>query len=311
MKILHLNDQAGVSCVFAKYQNKRGNEAKVIKASDDKYGIYEYYNKYVQLVRQDDFVEKALQEAKYYEIIHVHSSFEMIFHLRKKYGTSKKIILHYHGTDIRGLDNFDQKKKEYNRNFLVIIFKVIENKKKNKKINRIAGHRLAQILSDNVLISQKDLSTYIKKAEYLPNPVDLEHFYNYGIRNKRKAVLFKTETSNVNKTLEIITNNFNFSAEIHDRISNPIQYSQMPEFLNQYEMYIDIRFVRELLLDDLSATALQSLACGLKVITPQLRILDNFPLQHNPTHIADRLSKIYKQKTNFKKKIISNLSNLI
>ena len=42
MKILHLNDQAGVSCVLAKYQNKLGNDVKVITVSDDKYGIYEY-----------------------------------------------------------------------------------------------------------------------------------------------------------------------------------------------------------------------------------------------------------------------------
>ena len=54
MKILHLNDQAGVSCVLAKYQNKLGNDVKVIKVSDDKYGIYEYYHDYVQLVRQDE-----------------------------------------------------------------------------------------------------------------------------------------------------------------------------------------------------------------------------------------------------------------
>src|SRR5688572_3827882 len=118
MKILHLNDQAGVSCVLAKYQNKLGNDAKVIKVSDDKYGIYEYYHDYIQLVRQDEFIEKSLQEAKYYDIIHVHSSSGMIFVLRKKYGTSKKVILHYHGTEIRGLDNFDNRKREYNENLL-------------------------------------------------------------------------------------------------------------------------------------------------------------------------------------------------
>jgi hypothetical protein len=310
MKILHLNDQAGVACVLAKYQNKLGNEAKVIKVSDDKYGIYEYYNKYVQLVRQEEFMEKALEEAKNYEIIHIHSLFGLVFHLRKTYGTSKKLILHYHGTDIRGIDNFDQREREHNRNLFLLIFKVIANKKKNKIINRIARHRLAQILSDNVLLSQKDLSIYVKNAEYMPIPIDLEHFHNYEIRDKKKALLFKTEISNMNKTLEAITNNFNFSAEIHDRISNPIRYNEMPEFLNQYEMYIDIRFVRELLLEDLSTTALQSLACGLKVIDPQLKILDTFPLRHDPTQIVDRLLKIYKQKSSLRKKIISNLLNI-
>lgn len=310
MKILHLNDQAGVSCVLAKYQNKVGNDAKVIKVSDDKYGIYEYYHNYVQLVRQDEFIEKSLQEAKHYDVIHVHSLFGMIFHLRKKYGTSKKIILHYHGTDIRGIDNFDQRKKEYNENLLLLILKVIKNKKKKKSINRIARHRLAQILSDNVLISQKDLSIYVKNARYIPIPIDLSHFYNHQNSNKRKAFLFKTEASNIEKTLETITNNFNFSAEIHDRISNPITYNKMPELLNQYEMYVDIRFIKDFLLEDLSTTALQSLACGLKVITPQLKILDTFPLQHNPTQIVDILSKLYRQKNSMRKQIINSLLNL-
>ena len=311
MKILHLHDQAGVSCVLAKYQNKLGNDAKVITVSDDKYGIYEYYHDYVQLVRQDEFIEKSLQESKYYDIIHVHSSFGMVFYLRKKYGTSKKVILHYHGTDIRGLDNFDKRKREYNENLLLMILKIIRDKTKRKSINRIVKQRLAQILSDKVLISQKDLSIYVKNAKYIPIPIDLDHFYKNENHNKRKrALLFKTETSNIKKTLETISNNFNFSAEVHDRISNPIKYSKMPEFLNEYEMYVDIRFVKELLLEDFSTTSLQSLACGLKVITPQLKILDTFPLQHNPIQIVDRLLKLYKQKSTLRKEIINNLVNL-
>ena len=310
MKILHLNDQAGVSCVLAKYQNKIGNDAKVIKVSDDKYGIYEYYRDYVQLVRQDEFINKSLQEAKHYDIIHVHSLFGMIFYLRKKYGTSKKIILQYHGTDIRGVDNFEERKRQFNENLLLLVLKIIKNKKKNKIINRIATHRLAQILSDSVLISQKDLSIYVKNAKYIPIPIDLDHFYSHENPNRRKALLFKTEASNIKKTLETITNNFNFSAEVHDRISNPIKYSKMPEFLNQYEMYVDIRFIKEHLLEDLSTTSLQSLACGLKVITPQLKILSTFPLQHDPTQIVDRLLKLYKQKCSLRKQIISNLLNL-
>jgi hypothetical protein len=310
MKILHLNDAAGVSCVLAKYQKKLGNDVKVIRVSDDKYGIYEYYKDYVQLVRQDEFVEKSLQEAKYYDIIHVHSSYGMIFVLRKKYGTSKKLILHYHGTDIRGLDNFEKRKREYNKNLLLLVGKIIKDKIKRKTINPSSLHRLAQLLSDNVLISQKDLSRYLKNAEYIPIPIDLDHFYKNESHIKRKALLFKTQTSNIKKTLETINKNFNFSVEVHDRISNPIKYSQMPEFLNQYELYIDIRYVNELLLEDLSTTSLQSLACGLRVITPQLKILDTFPLQHNPTQIVDKLLKLYKQKSGLRVQMVNKFLKL-
>ena len=84
----------------------------------------------------------------------------------------------------------------------------------------------------------------------------------------------------------------------------------MPEFLNQYEMYVDIRYVNELLLEDLSTTSLQSLACGLKVITPQLKILDTFPNQHNPTQIVDKLVKLYKHKSGLRLQMVNNLLKL-
>ena len=38
------------------------------------------------------------------DIIHIHGKFEMVFRLRRRFGVSKKIILEYLGTDIRGLD---------------------------------------------------------------------------------------------------------------------------------------------------------------------------------------------------------------
>ena len=168
---------------------------------------------------------------------------------------------------------------------------------------------MAQLLSDNVLVSQKDLSSFVKNSIYSPIPVDLEHFCKQDKPNKKKAVLFKTNVSNIEKTLEIFSRNFNFSVQVHDRMSKPIDYSKMPEFLNQYEMYVDIRFIKELLLEDFSTTALQSLACELKVITPQLKILENFPQQHNPEQIVEKLLKLYKQKTSPKIQIISKFLN--
>src|SRR6185436_3124143 len=84
MRILHILDAAGVACIYSKYQRKQGHDAKVIWNRDvlDKYGIYDFYRDYV---------------------IHVHGYIDILFELRKKFHRQKKIILHYHGTDIRGL----------------------------------------------------------------------------------------------------------------------------------------------------------------------------------------------------------------
>ena len=44
-RILHIWDQASVSCVLAKYQRKIGHEVSVIKRDGfDKFGIMHFYN---------------------------------------------------------------------------------------------------------------------------------------------------------------------------------------------------------------------------------------------------------------------------
>ncbi len=104
MKILHINDKAGVACILAKYQRLGGIESKVLSSNTiDKFGILKFYKDYVDLVDRFNFAEYCLSEAKSADILHIHSGEQLVIKMRKAYGNSKKIILHYHGTDIRGL----------------------------------------------------------------------------------------------------------------------------------------------------------------------------------------------------------------
>ena len=51
MKILHINDQAGVACILVKYQRINGIESKVLSSNKiDKYGILKFYKDYVDIV---------------------------------------------------------------------------------------------------------------------------------------------------------------------------------------------------------------------------------------------------------------------
>ena len=80
------------------------------------------FNKdYVNLVDPINFVDYCISEAKNADIIHIHSSEALVFRIRKAWGKSKKIILHYHGTDIRG---FKTKK-----NSEISVIKNLNNKK--------------------------------------------------------------------------------------------------------------------------------------------------------------------------------------
>ena len=102
MRILHVWDQAGVAFVLAKYQRLQGHDSKAIMVREyDKYGLGRFYKEYVINVTLKDFFQKSMDEAHSADILHIHSRSDMVLKFRKEFGKSKKIVLHYHGTDIR------------------------------------------------------------------------------------------------------------------------------------------------------------------------------------------------------------------
>ena len=122
MKVLHINDQAGVSCILAKYQRINGIESKVLSSNiSDKFGILKFYKDYVNVVNSTKFVDYCISEAKNADIIHIHSNEALVFKIREIFGI-QKIILHYHGTDIRGFKT--------NNNSKISTLQNIKNKKK-------------------------------------------------------------------------------------------------------------------------------------------------------------------------------------
>jgi hypothetical protein len=67
----------------------------------------------------------------------------------------------------------------------------------------------------------------------------------------------------------------------------------MPDLLKKYNTYIDIKFVNGKLLESSSKTALESLACGLKVLNYKLEYIDKLPQMHNPVNVVNQLENIY------------------
>ena len=73
----------------------------------------------------------------------------------------------------------------------------------------------------------------------------------------------------------------------------PILYEEIPNFLKKYDIYVDIRIVNDKILENLSKTAFESLACGLKVLNYRLEYLDKLPQMHNPVNVVKQLEIIY------------------
>ena len=107
------------------------------------------------------------------DIIHIHGKFEMVFRLRRRFGVSKKIILEYLGTDIRGLD----KPKEVSTGpSWDLLWLEVLSRNRGQELSNEQVHYYAQMLADAVLVSTPDLLSLVHKGEYIPIPVDSQHF---------------------------------------------------------------------------------------------------------------------------------------
>jgi glycosyltransferase involved in cell wall biosynthesis len=296
MHILHVWDQAGVAYILAKYQQLQGHEAKVIMIrSNNKYGINEFYKEYILNVAVEEFVEKCIEKAKSADVIHIHSRIDILLKLRQKFDRSKKIILHYHGTDIRGL----KKQKLPHRSELsdlAIRSIMMYRRIRDKILFRKRMHIKAQRMADTVIVSTPDLLQFVVKGVYLPNPIDTDHFKPNSIsKNEQKeALTIDTEVTDIQWALDYCRKrNINLDIEVYNRVKNPIIYKDMPDLLKKYKIYVDIRYVNKTILQNLSKTALEALACGLRVLDYQLKYHQNLPREHDPINVISGLSIIY------------------
>lgn len=263
MKILHVWDQAGIACILAKFQRKFGHTVDIFKRDGyDPFGMFGFYSEPLLAIDGKKFINHVAKKAEDYDVIHVHSLYKIIPDLRKKY-RNKKIILHYHGSEVRG--------------------KYIEDKRKE-----------AELASDFILGSTPDLVNYVQNLRYVPNPIDTDHFRPIDHVKSGKALTIKTHLTDIPRAIEHIKfQGLDLEIDIIDRTINPIEYSKMPSYLAGYDLYVDIRWIEGILLKNLSKTALESLACGLQVLQHDLTRIQGLPTDNNPVKIVDELSKLY------------------
>jgi glycosyltransferase involved in cell wall biosynthesis len=309
VRILHINDEAGVACILAKYQQKLlGYESKVIKLNrHDKYGIYHFYKDYVTTVASEEqFIKNCVDEARHADLIHVHGRDDVVLLLRHKFGESKKIVLHYHGTDLRGID---KQKLPHRSKISDTAIKFIWAYRKMRNILLLAKRkkRRAQSLANIILVSTIDLIGYIRpslsnKVTYFPNPVDIDHFKpnmkevsDSDLNSTtRRFLTIDNEATDMRLTLDHLKQaHFDIDIHIHNRMKSPVVYGDMPKFLKQYSTYVDIRYVNNKIIPTLSKTALEALACGLSVLDHELKYVRSLPEEHYPNNIIPRLSETY------------------
>lgn len=265
MKIFHVWDQAAVACTLAKYQEKLGNESLVVKRNGfDKFKILDFYKQQTMNVTFNKiFSFLVIKKAKEYDVIHVHDQYHLLADLRKKY-PDKILILHYHGSILR-----------------------LTPREKLESFEKFA---------DKILISTPDLLDFVD-AEYLPNPIDVEHFRKREIKKNGKAlsVMSKWESQNELKKL-LKQNQILLDVEFLDREKEPVLYAKIPDFLSNYEYLVDLKLVYNgNPIPAFGCLGLQALNLGLKVINHSFNVNSEFPQQHDPETVTKKLMTIYEE----------------
>ncbi|MGQ4892669.1 MAG: glycosyltransferase [Candidatus Njordarchaeia archaeon] len=262
MKVLHIGNTAGVASIIAKWQKEKLNWKTMVitRRKFDPYNLTTYG--YALPLDKFTYTLVSIILAFHYDIIHIHDYDKLIGILRKiPILKNKIIVIHYHGTRIRG--RWQERKKYWKQ-------------------------------ADIILVSTQDLLRGAPpKTQYLPNPINTEIFKpNKAIKKLKNWALYiiTHQPEEILEWPKQIAKRYHLNLYMHDRKKKPIPHHNLPTILNHFEYYIDKRLIRS---KTLSKTALEALACGLKVISGKGKLINKLPKKHNPTYTVKTLKRVY------------------
>lgn len=267
INVLHVLDIAGVPSILSHFHNKYGyGHSDIIfhKKNNFSYNISTFYGG-KSFRKYRDLIKYAILKSKHYDIIHIHGAETLVpvFKL-----TRKKIVLHYHGSDI------NQKERSLNK-------------------KRIFCRSLADLIVYNGKNMEKNIITFRSvPKKFLPNPIDTEHFHPRK-DTRSNNLIFISNNLDKEKTMKSIET-FD-KIEIIDLDNQQILYSCMPDYLSKFKTYVDIKIMPwGDTLSDLSTTALQALSCGCNVYHNGF-FLKIFPTEHDPINSIKQLNSFYRE----------------
>jgi len=257
--VLHVWNTAGVACTLAKWTNK------LYGAHTEVYAM-EKHNRFGHLTYgepcpNEHFQYRVIQNIPNFDIVHLHE-FDAFANKIKKFYPEKPLVLHYHGSDIRGL--WRRKRRHWEH-------------------------------ANAILVSTRDLLKGApERATYLHNPVDLEIFYpdpNTHEVDPKSALTFRHGAVDV---AEKLAEKYDLELSVFSR---NIKFISMPDILRRFSWYIDVKRNNGVLFcrrgDGGSMTGLEALACGLKVINSDGEIREGLPTQHRAENVVKTLYQIY------------------
>lgn len=232
MKILHFSSMAGVSEILSKESIALGHESFVIQKRElDPFGFGDFYRTNLIVDRLDTFVEQLNSGSKDADVVIVHDWIEFLDEIE-----CDKIFVFFHGSKLRTLPP--------------------------EQLDIIRGK------VDGIFVSTPDLLEQVRYGHHIPAPVDLDLF-----KDKGESRSWNQLTINRNYQKDFIEpaikKEYPECVYYVRSTSKPIRYELMPEILNKWKSYVDMKYdyskPEPKLLDAYSTTAVQALACGCEV----------------------------------------------
>ena len=270
-RILHIWNTAGIGGYLARYMDSLFPSLESHCIMRVKYDSFELMAKgKVYTCNWFKWFLMCLIIPYKYHIIHVHG-YDRILPFLKILYPRKKILLHYHGTEIRG--NWATKKR-----FL---------------------YRLA----DKIIVSTPDLLKGApQRVEYLPNPI------HYDRIDELKAPVKIDKAFHVDRYATHIA--MEYARELGkemvvlDRENHWLTHKRFLTELTKYAYYIDVkrpnpaRTRESKIAEALSLTALEASYAGVIVINWRGELIKDFPEHHKKEEVCQALYRIYQEVLN-------------
>lgn len=264
MTVLHIWNTAGVASLMARSLRGIGIKADVlIRSLHDPFQFGLFYGFDPLDLDAKQFTGVCISTAKQYDVIHIHSAHRIIPLLREEYPL-KRIIYQAHGSEITNGDP-----DEYTSN-----------------ISK----------ADAVISSTKDLNEILLNAgienALILNAVDTCLFKDTS-SERNGDLLMQLPYLNMDETIRI-SKQYSENFTIFNR-SNHIPFWKMPELLNKYNRFIDVKvgtWMNEPT-QARSKTAIEALACGCTVINYDGTISKGLPEENTPEYQLNKIKQIY------------------
>ena len=265
VNVLHIIDIAGIGSILSHFHSKFDRGESTIyyhKKNNFTDTISRFYGgRSFKKFRK--LLVSSIIASHNYDIIHVHGV-EHLVPIFKLLG--KKVVLHYHGSEIRNSKRSLDKKRIFSRSFADLI---IYNEKN---------------------LEEKIITFRNVKKRFLANPIDTDLFTEI---NEKKTGGFSYISASLDKvqTKEAIEKIMNVTFYESDKIQ--ILYQFAPKIFSKFQTYIDIKITpSKEELEPFSTTALQALACGCQVYHNG-KIITEFPQEHRPLNVIEKLNLYY------------------